>query len=996
MIAPLKSLVSARSRLIFSSLLFPSALHALEISANGVTREFVNDGNVWRTSAFATPDGRKLLVTSSEFHIRGLDDAEWTVDDYRSTGEPSRTDGSLTFRYVWPQDKPRPENAPVSVSVVHRHGAKTSCLRKQVLLEFPGSATIDRLEVERFTTVETAARGGRGEPVWIGGRWFFGLEHPAGHSRHTNGNTPKPDSHHYELVGNYSFVDIEGRDREAKPLPGLVRLFHFPGFAKAEGPSWLIRSQTAVTGAARPGEAIEQAFGHYLESIARPARSFTHYNNWFDGEGKSLKGDNLLNIHRQFKEALKGYDIGIDAMVPDDGWQNKASVWEPAANHFPNGFQDLKKLSDALREDGTSLGLWLALDGTNTDVGWGVAKGYRKAKPNGYFSRYFAHYSLSADGYRQELDKQLRKLAGEAGISYLKHDFNHLSDTGEGCNHPATDRHGHEANVEAMIQLLASTREANPKVYQNLTNWIWFSPWWLMHGDALWMLAGDDGFNGNWPELSTRAMATTDRDVYLWRMWGNAADRPLVPVSRLMTHGIIRNPRGQMEGPQDTLRDWADHVMMYYGRGIQMKEWYLTPAAMTPDHWKSLATIHRWSERNFKALANSQWVGGRPDEGHAYGYAGWHENRGVLVARNPGAAPQTLQVPFDAASGFTGKTGQTFAGRVVYPYHRTWPATFVGGQAMEITVPGYETLALEIAPGTGKPAAPSASVASRLTNTRNRSSVGFTVPADLAGRGEVLVIGYPGLPAVTFNGQPAKPLRTSKSSLNQFASYARAGMPSEQARAWQMASFDLRDLAGKPVTLEISAGDSELRAEAWLLVEQAMADEPFDSKDLPWSISAGTARRTTCLVPEREFSSGISRRPLTDAEISSITRASLDLDVFGISAGHGAKSVWFNGHRVGELPSGPDEWRHCRIDLSTELLSHVRRKNVVEVKTEGTDDRFKFRALELKVGLKDGTRVRSSTQTTSQTDSRDWTHFEGEPFPTPLAARPVTLDFGNP
>ncbi len=314
---------------------------------------------------------------------------------------------------------------------------------------------------------------------------------------------------------------------------------------------------------------------------------------------------------------------------------------------------------------------------------------------------------------------------------------------------------------------------------------------------------------------------------------------------------------------------------------------------------------------------------------------------------------------------------------------------------MEITVPGYETLALEIAPGTGKPAAPSAAIPSRLTNTRNQSSVSFTVPADLAGRGEVLIIGYPGLPGVKLNGQPATPLRTSKSSLNQFASYARAGMPSEQARAWQIASFDLKDFAGKPVTLEISGGDSELRAEAWLLAEQAMADEPFDSKDLPWSISAGTARRTTCLVPERGFSSDISRRPLTDAEISSITRASLDLDVFGISAGHGTKSIWLNGHLVGELPSGPDEWQKCSIDLSKESLSHVRRKNVVEVKIEATEDRFKFRALELKVGLKDGTRVRSSAQTTSQTDSRDWAHFEGEAFTTPLSARPVTLDFGN-
>lgn len=983
------------SLLIWLCLAPTSALLALDIRASdGTRREFAFDGRVWRTTGFTDPAGRELPVSSDEFHLRTLDDREWTVDDYRSAGDPEKAGGALVFRYVWPEGSALPENAPSMVTVTFDGG---DYLRKKIELEFPHAATLDRLEVERFTTRETAGRGGRGEPVFVGDRWFFGLEHPAGHSRYGDGNTPKPDSHRYELVGNYSFVDLEGRDREAKPRPGLLRLFHFPGFAKSEGARWVILSQSAVAGVARDGETAERGIARYLETVAKPARSFTHYNNWFDAAGKSLKGDNFPDIHRQFQAALKDHDIKIDAMVPDDGWQNRASVWEPAAGHFPQGFDDLKALSETLRKDGTTLGLWLALDGTNTNVGWGEGQGYRKAKPNPYFSQYFGHYSLSADGYRQQLEKQLRKLAGEAGVSYFKHDFNHLSDTGEGNNHPATDRHGHEANVDAMISLLSATREANPAVYQNLTNWIWFSPWWLMHGDALWMLAGDDGFNGNWPELSTRAMATTDRDAYLWRMWGDPADRPLVPVSRLMTHGIIRNPRGQMESPHDTLRDWADHVMMYYGRGIQMKEWYLTPSAMSAEQWKSLATIHRWSERNFKALANNVWIGGRPDEGHAYGYTGWDGERGVLVARNPGPSPQVLRVPFDPAAGFAGEAGKAYLARTVYPHHASWPATFTSGRAMEIEIPGYETLAFEFAPGTS-----AAKTAPAPTLAVSRKADGPVAVAkverlpDFAGRGELLVIGYPELPEVKIDGQVQAPLRTSKSALNHYASYARSGMPSDRVRLWQMASFDLKAKAGQPVAIELRGGEITTRAEAWLLAETAAADEAFNPRDLPWAISGNTRRQTHCLIAERDLrGTPVPQRALTSTQLSGIRKAWLTVEHFGISAGHGTKTLFLNGEKLAELPAGPDEWQTVRLEIPATMIAKLKPENSAELRHDSLDDKFKFRGLELRIELADGSLVRSTAQRSPQTSAKDWAHFEGEAFASEQASKPVTLRFAN-
>ncbi len=970
----------------------------LRIGNDQVGRELTFDGQGhWRTTRF-TAGSESLTTHSDEFHIRMMDGREFTLADFVAVEAPIQSaDRSVTsVRYVWPEGKDPAGVVPGSVTVRYAVSPGESWTRKTVTLDFPAEATVDRLEVERFSAPGTATRGGRGEPVFLDNRWFFGLEHPAGHSRHTDGNTPVVDNHHYELVGNYSFVDLAGHDKESHSQAGLIRLFHFPGHAVKNDGIWQITSKTAVAGGGAGAPVLDQ-FDAYLAKVQKPDRNFTHYNNWFDPAGKSLKDDNFLNIYREFMAATKPYGVKIDAMVPDDGWQDRKSVWEPTPRDFPGGFADLVKLSEALQKDGTTLGLWLALDGTNTDIKWGESQGYAKASPNKYFSQYFNHYSLSHPLYQAALEKQLVRLAGDAKVGYFKHDFNHLSDIGEGNGHPPTDRHGHEANVDAMISLLEATRDANPSVYQNLTNWVWFSPWWLMHGDALWMLAGDDGANGNWPELSVRNMATTDRDTFLWRMWGDSADRPLVPLSRLMTHGIILNASRQLEGLGDGAREWADHVMMYYGRGIQMKEWYITPKVATQEHWKALGTIHRWSEKNFKALANTIWFGGRPDEGHVYGYMGWDGDHGVLVTRNPAAKTQTLTIPFNAASGFIGKAGLPFHSRTVFPYHDNASESLESGKDIHIEVPGYATLAMEFAPGTSKSkpqALPPVAVMA------NAGEAIFSVPADVAGRAEILVIGYPDLPEVKIDGAVVTPRLTSKARLNPFPGYARAGMPSNKARAWTMASFDIKAAAvGKDVRLSMAGDiDCEGTAEAWFLAERRAADSPMPEDEVPWAIDAGLRRQTVILIAERSISGPqLKQRALSDSELTGILAAKLSIGLFGVNPKDaGEKSVWLNGRKFAELPVVGDEWLKCSIPLDDESIHRLKAGNTLEIRRSTGEDKFKFDAAKLIVQLADGSWVASTAQKDIQTTDRDWAFFEGTAFPNSEISAPVTLKFVAP
>ncbi|MCX2451229.1 hypothetical protein OQX61_08100 [Pedobacter sp. PLR] len=844
------TLIKMRKSLLLGLFIVPLTINAQQIVLKNdlVQRVLQRDGKVWRTIRFSNAKGDiSLAVKSEELSILPLNSNKtYSISDFTVVGKPavySRGDTS----FVVLSYQPLPGNAgsdavPDKLDIKYFLVKGQPYTRKILTLSYPDSAAVDRLEVERFTTTKTATGGGRGEPVFVNGQWFFGLEYPAGHTRHTNGNTPLSFARTYDKVGNYSKIELEGRDIEPKEEKGLIRLMHFPGYAQQNKSGMQIISKTAVAGITSQSQPVEVAFMKYLESIWKAPRSFLHFNNWFEPKAKDLSGDGLLNIWREYKAAIGPYGVKMDAMVVDDGWQDRKSIWDPSKRYFPNGYSDVKLLSDKLNKEGVGFGLWLSLAGQNNDMNWGMANGYREAKRDPYFRQYGRDYSLSSTKYKAEVLKKIPEIARQTASLYYKHDFNALSDSGEGNNHPATARHGHEASLDAAIEILLATKKVNPEIYQNMTNWVWFSPWWLMYADYLWMLAGDDGTNGNWPEISTRAMGSSDRDTFIWRMFGNPQDRPLIPVSRLMTHGIIKNTTGMMESKEDNLQDWADYVLMHYGRGTLLKEWYISPSVMKAEDWEVLCKIDNWAKDHRAALTNMVYAGGRPDEGNAYGYVGWTAEKGVLVLRNTSAVTQKVLVPFDRSVHFMGKSGEAYRAKVVYPYQDAYPVAFTSGKTMEIELAGYATMAFELEKG--KPGvsvtAPGKIQFSTVKTAQPYTSL--TVPSGVKGRADLMVIGWPDAPGIKINGVLLNPVRSGKSALNNFASYAREGMISDKAKAWSMYTYDLLPYAGKVIKIEYTASSG---FEAHILAEQQVkAEKEQQDNHMIKALTNGTRRQT--------------------------------------------------------------------------------------------------------------------------------------------------------
>jgi hypothetical protein len=176
-----------KKNIIVALLCITSGIHAQQIvlENNLVQRTLSFDGKVWRTSKFFNKKyNQSLVVKSDELAILPMQEeklysiSDFTVIDQPQTGTTGDT-SYIVIRY-----KPRPETwiseaLPQLMSIKYYIVKDEPFTRKSISLVYDKPATVDRLEVERFTVNKAATGGGRGEPVFVNGQWFFGLEYPA-------------------------------------------------------------------------------------------------------------------------------------------------------------------------------------------------------------------------------------------------------------------------------------------------------------------------------------------------------------------------------------------------------------------------------------------------------------------------------------------------------------------------------------------------------------------------------------------------------------------------------------------------------------------------------------------------------------------------------------------------------------------------------------------------------------------------------------------------
>jgi len=821
---------------------------------------FAEQDGAWRLTQLARLDGTDALeMTSDEFEILLFNGQRFTVDAYQAAGDPnvSTDSGAKTFATVFRRKPDTSPLAPQSVTVTYRLGSGPY-LHKTVYLDMEKDGKVDRLQVLRSSTPQKATRGGEGQPVFVG-NWFFGMDYPGFYSRHSDG-FKEPD---FNYRWHYT-IDLEESDRDAAPRDGLVTLFHFPGYAKqqADG-SFGIISKRAVIGIARkPGEGAELALMDYIAETRKPPRSNLQFNNWYSAEAKAVTVDSFAkDIGRTIVGKLEQQGAHLDDMVPDHGWQNKKEfqyIYQPALDesHDP-----LPEVSAELEAIGTRLGIWIAMDGTNNDLRRGLEIGYQAAYGNGErrepWMQGKSYFDITDPKYQADLKKALHFLIVDAGVDYIKHDFNHNFTT-----HYLSERHAREACLDVTLDLLAYERSLNPRIFQNYTNGTWFSPFWLQYVDTLWMMSGDSGGGGGgaWPALSSREGATAYRDAWFYQSFNNPARcvRPAaLPIANFMTHGILRSGKKGSEVADETLRDWSDYCVMYFARGTLLKELYISINLLDDDHWKVLGRAAAWAQHNQDRLVNTVFVGGDCSQGQAYGYVSWVDDRAILTVRNPDRAFQALEVPFDASVYYRGDPGRPFKARAIYPYVEEMPWKLVSGRSFEVGIPGDTTVIYEIDPGfptVDRAVAPDVLPPFSAGLQGDAFSLRLRIPDEDMPRCDLLVQPWgTALSEMEIGGKPVEPSRR------------------QVGKGWSLSAYDLRNLRGQTVEIKgrLVATDApklprngKVPMAAWLVVDRKVDAFPVpDVGSIPFPIAQDYRRQTQCLLPKTDIAVGTPSVP---------------------------------------------------------------------------------------------------------------------------------------
>ena len=918
-----------------------------------VERRFRLENGQWTTVAVGCPaDGWTVRVSGGPLVVELLDGTVIQGADWRVVGNPqqARRGGERSLTVVLETEKAPGLRATVRYWV----NDGQAWMRKQVKLSGPAGKVVSRVDLEPLK-IEPAPEdhGGVGMPILIGGRCWFGVEYPG------------------------SYNDIKG---------GQLSLVHYPGKDLGDGP---VTTKVAVWGMAQPGEALNIAFEKYLDTVATKPRDFTHYNSWYDLRGSELSPERLLEVYHGFQEGLlKPYGLKLKAIVIDDGWQDRNSIWRPRKDLYPDGFRPLAK---ALEAGGTRLGLWMPLSGQNLNIKWGVEHGYEKSNKGNF-------YCLGGPRYYAAIRDATARLIRDGNLAYYKHDFNHMRCSAPGHQHLPDDYHGREVNIDRTIALLHYERQLQPGIFLNVTSGMWYSPWWLMHADAIWgAFPGDTGYERSWPQLTRREWASSFRDAHLYRMY---LQRPnnLFPISRIMTHGITQGRKNMLGGPDEPIREWTDYVMLYFGRGVQMRELYLSPDRMRPDMWKAVGTGLRWALARDPILARTVMVGGDPRQGHPYGFIHWRGDKGVWVLRNPALDEQSLTVPVDQTTGYLGKAKQLYAA-ITYPYRLPLADPVKPGEDYRVSIPPASVVIVEARPQAwGKPVLPPAMRVERRQSVEQREA-------------ELTVLATAKVWAK--NVKQARVYVVLRGGANGPCTVECTDGLSDQAKtstgpSWKMVMVPLKQL-GRRLEVTVKLPSAQMKpfsmkpgtVEAWLMTElecpQAQLAQP--PADLPWAIADGVRRRSVKIIDAELKPQAPERIGISDEQLKQITAAKLHVEVFGVNGGgYADKWIILNGHKLCRVPLNSqrrlDQWETKVIDLSPQQMAWLKRENEI-VFTNEPGDCYKVRNIALAVRLPDGRWVETEWAGDVHCSVGGWLFSEGKVFPG-TKSQPIKVRFAEP
>ncbi len=582
-------------------------------------------------------------LTNKNIYIEGEEFEVWLKEDKLKASEFKVKDVDADDEHIIVKLS-HPEK-PLEVEVHYRGEPGSFFIQKWLVLRPKDGASffVDRIVLEKFKPwYEPRSFPGPGQPVYVEDS-FFGVEYPSSQN---------------EISQDRVFCSY---------LVGLT-----------VGEEGLV-SKTSVYGVSEAGR-VEHRFLEYIDEIrAHPVRPFLLYNTWYDLRHFSAKQviASLKGFQEKFNEP---YNIKFDSVVLDSGWDNYLDCWNPHPRRFPEGFAPVRKEA---KKSGAQLGLWMSPLGGYVWRQWArllgsMGKGYEKN---------WQGFCIAGPRYHEWFKNRMITYMRQDEVNYFKLD-NLTTSCGNKRHGHRVGKYGQVGLTDSFIDILDAVRAENPEVMLNITRGAWLSPWWLMHADVVWVGGMDYFYSG---KGTKRQRAINYRDRVMHQRFGKEESQ--FPLNSLMTHGIIKG-RKQMLGEKDeSLKDFQDDCIMYFGRGVMMWELYLSPDTLSQEEWEFLARTIKWARENWPVLARSRMVLGDPALEQVYGY--WHELGGnaLLFVRNPKDKPQQVSLIWKEI--LEKKNMEVQLREVLYPREEKLAKKPVSG-GIELSLKPFQTLALEI------------------------------------------------------------------------------------------------------------------------------------------------------------------------------------------------------------------------------------------------------------------------------------------------------------
>jgi hypothetical protein len=883
-----------------------------------------------------------------------------------------------------------------------RFGAdkQTGTIRRSLSLVATDAKThaVDMADHVRWRLPAAVTGGGRGQPLWLADTFFCGLEHPF---------------------------------NDAFAVNNLVVLRQYPGTKFDATPLTL---QLMILGAGAPGR-VTEAFTRYLDTVRRPPRARTLYNTWCDLREDQLTLGAVTNQAAAWRALCTRYNIPLDLIVLDDGWQDKDSIWFARQDRFPGG---LAPLGAALRALRFQAGLWLPFSGTMLNTAWGGARGYEVACPR--------YYCMSGTNYNAALRDSLLAAVNDMQLSFFKHDFNYFV-----CGQP---EHGHfpselqssEANVNALLDLLRMETRLRPDIFLAVTSGLWPSPWWLLHCDTIWMGGKDHDFDTRLPASRGSAFEMNYRDGALYQLL--VTESNTFPLSALMTHGVVDARHTVYDVAAEDDEGWANYLMNYLGRGTLMRELYITPEKLTATRWNILGHAVRWAQSLDACMAHSAFALGDPRTGGLVAFAGDDGTRAYASVRNPGLSTQRVRAD---QLGLTNDICE-----VVYP----WREALRNRPDLSFDIPPEAVVQLESYPRSAI-AGPLVLGTRALVVTGTADTTELRIAVDGPPR-EVTLAAAPGQTIKAVAAQGATVLRGNDDiwrvrvghSTSQAGAHVRRAVMApgpaftadiavpRQIRAQlqcvlraPQALTPAFSINGTPTIAAWTSGDGWQLATLRLQPGDNLVQVAFQKDTLPSdatlqvflltqmardcaTLTITHSRARTVAAPPRpvpllqdiqpdaaevlaplnllahaERPVDTRRLTLVQNALAGARRAELLIDTFDVNGGDYAdKQLYLNDFFIGLLPTNAPplaNWTNHVLRLPEGCLPRLTADNALTLR-DATGDSYKIRPRQLRVVLRDKSLITTPAQTNVYSTSMSWKYAEGVQLPP--AGKPV-LEF---